>query len=57
MPKLVVPDQPWRPSKEQLKAARSKKVPDLIATDLDVLFCGINPGLFSAAVGHHFAGP
>lgn len=48
---------PWRPSKEQLKAARSKKVPDLIAPSLDLLFCGINPGLHSAAVGHHFAGP
>lgn len=30
-------------------------VPDLIAPDLAVLFCGINPGLVSAAVGHHFA--
>jgi len=28
---------------------------DVIAPDLDVLFCGINPGLFSAATGHHFA--
>jgi TDG/mug DNA glycosylase family protein len=57
MPKPAAPDQPWRPSKDQLKAARSKKVPDLIAPQLDVLFCGINPGLYSAAVGHHFAGP
>jgi TDG/mug DNA glycosylase family protein len=32
-------------------------VPDVIAPDLDVLFCGINPGLFTAAVGHHFARP
>ncbi len=47
----------WRPSKHQLLAARSKKVPDLIAPELAVLFCGINPGLHSAAVGHHFAGP
>ncbi|MBA3451564.1 MAG: G/U mismatch-specific DNA glycosylase [Deltaproteobacteria bacterium] len=30
---------------------------DVIAADLDVLFCGINPGLYSAAVGHHFARP
>ena len=48
---------PWRPSKRQLEAARRKKVPDLIAPNLTVLFCGINPGLYSAAVGHHFAGP
>lgn len=48
---------PWRPSKNQLDRARKKKVPDLIAPNLTVLFCGINPGLYSAAVGHHFAGP
>ncbi len=48
---------PWRPSKKQLEAARKKKVPDLIVPGLTVLFCGINPGLYSAAVGHHFAGP
>ncbi|MGH3314261.1 MAG: G/U mismatch-specific DNA glycosylase [Streptomyces sp.] len=27
------------------------------AEDLRVLFCGINPGLMSAATGHHFARP
>jgi TDG/mug DNA glycosylase family protein len=32
-------------------------VPDVIAPDLSVLFCGINPGLYSAATGHHFARP
>ena len=32
-------------------------MPDVIAPGLDVLFCGINPGLWSAAVGHHFARP
>jgi double-stranded uracil-DNA glycosylase len=30
-------------------------LPDLLARDLDVVFCGINPGLYSAQVGHHFA--
>lgn len=29
----------------------------MIADDLDVLFCGINPGLYSGATGHHFARP
>ena len=48
---------PWRPSRAQLDAARSKKVRDVIAPDLDILFCGINPGLYSGAVGHHFARP
>ena len=32
-------------------------MPDLIRTDLRVLFCGINPSLYSAAVRHHFARP
>ncbi len=32
-------------------------MPDVIANGLDVLFCGINPGLYSGAVGHHFARP
>ena len=32
-------------------------IPDVIAPNLDVLFCGINPGLYSAKVGHHFARP
>jgi len=32
-------------------------VPDVIASGLRVLFCGINPGLYTAAVGHHFARP
>ncbi|MEU8226051.1 G/U mismatch-specific DNA glycosylase [Kribbella sp. NPDC048915] len=33
------------------------KIPDVIAQGLRVLFCGINPGLMSAATGHHFARP
>jgi TDG/mug DNA glycosylase family protein len=32
-------------------------VPDVLAPGLDVLFVGINPGLYSGAVGHHFARP
>ncbi len=32
-------------------------MPDLIAPGLDVLFCGINPGLYSGATRHHFARP
>lgn len=48
---------PWKPTKEQLLAARDKTVPDIIAPGLRVLFCGINPGLYTAAVGHHFARP
>lgn len=32
-------------------------MPDVVAEDLHVLFCGINPGLMTAATGHHFARP
>eukprot|EP00730_Choanoeca_flexa_P007120 TRINITY_DN12281_c1_g6_i2.p1 TRINITY_DN12281_c1_g6~~TRINITY_DN12281_c1_g6_i2.p1 ORF type:complete len:221 (+),score=13.90 TRINITY_DN12281_c1_g6_i2:76-738(+) len=32
-------------------------IPDYIQDDLNVLFCGINPGVWSAARGHHYAGP
>jgi len=48
---------PFKPTKEQLIAAAGKTVPDVIAPDLRILFCGINPGLYTAAVGHHFARP
>jgi TDG/mug DNA glycosylase family protein len=47
----------YRPSKAQLSAAINRKVPDLIAPGLKVLFVGINPGLWSAATRHHFARP
>src|SRR5215471_9486053 len=46
-----------RPSRADLIAAKKKTVPDLIAPGLDVLFCGINPGLYTAAIGHHFGRP
>jgi TDG/mug DNA glycosylase family protein len=49
--------KPRRPTPEELLAAVGKTVPDVIASDLTVLFCGINPGLYTAAVGHHFARP
>ena len=45
------------PTREELLAAKGRGVPDLIAPGLRVLFCGINPGLYSGAVGHHFARP
>ncbi|MFD8331567.1 G/U mismatch-specific DNA glycosylase [Streptomyces solisilvae] len=41
----------------ELKAARDRLVPDVVADGLRVLFCGINPGLMTAATGHHFARP
>lgn len=48
---------PPRPTKEQIAAAHGRLVPDVVAPNLRVLFCGINPGLYSGAVGHHFARP
>jgi TDG/mug DNA glycosylase family protein len=45
------------PSRAELLAAFDKTVPDVIAPRLKVLFCGINPGLWSGATGHHFAKP
>lgn len=32
-------------------------MPDVVAPALRVLFCGINPGLYTAAIGHHFGRP
>jgi TDG/mug DNA glycosylase family protein len=49
--------RPWRPTRKQLAAAHGTTVPDVIARHLAVLFCGINPSLYSGAVGHHFARP
>jgi TDG/mug DNA glycosylase family protein len=49
-----------RPTKADLEAARDRVIPDVLPTDgtpLRVLFCGINPGLYSGATGHHFARP
>lgn len=45
------------PTRAELEAAAGRSVPDVVRHGLDVLFCGINPGLYSAAVGHHFARP
>ncbi|MFD3927591.1 G/U mismatch-specific DNA glycosylase [Streptomyces sp. NPDC058614] len=44
-------------TQQELEAARDRLVPDVAAAGLRVLFCGINPGLMTAATGHHFARP
>ena len=46
-----------RPASWDLAAARNKTIPDVTAPGLRVLFAGINPGLYSAATGYHFARP
>ncbi len=43
-----------------LQAARNRTIPDVLplpGEPLHVLFCGINPSLYSAATGWHFARP
>jgi TDG/mug DNA glycosylase family protein len=52
-----VSDRRRRPTPAEVAAARGRTLPDVIAPDLRVLFCGINPSLYSAAAGHHFARP
>jgi TDG/mug DNA glycosylase family protein len=54
----MTPEQIYpKPTKKDILAAAGKTVPDVIGPGLRVLFCGINPGLYSGAVGHHFARP
>ena len=52
-----LPPPPHRPTPAELRAARGRRVPDIVAPHLKILFVGINPGLYSGAVGHHFARP
>lgn len=52
-----MPSKTPRPTPAELSAAAGKTIPDIIAPGLNVLFCGINPGLYSAAIGHHFGRP
>jgi TDG/mug DNA glycosylase family protein len=46
-----------KPTPKEIDAARGKKIPDVVAPGLQAVFCGINPSLYSAAIGHHFARP
>jgi double-stranded uracil-DNA glycosylase len=54
----IGPREPLRPpTQAELAAARDRTIPDLVAPGLRVLFAGINPSLYSAATGYHFARP
>ena len=46
-----------RPTRADLEQARPRVIEDVAAPGLRVLFSGINPGLYSAWTGHHFARP
>jgi TDG/mug DNA glycosylase family protein len=48
---------PRKPTPAEIAAAAGKTVPDVVAPGLKLLFVGINPGLYSAAIGHHFGRP
>jgi TDG/mug DNA glycosylase family protein len=52
-----VPQALSGPTRAELLAAAHRTVRDVIAPDLQVLFAGINPGLYTAWTGHHFARP
>jgi double-stranded uracil-DNA glycosylase len=45
------------PTKDELRAAYGRAVPDLVAPDLRVLLVGINPSLWTGWSGHHFGRP
>ncbi len=54
---VPVPPTAPRPTRTELLAAADRLLPPVVRPDLQVLFCGINPGLYSAWAGHHFARP
>lgn len=47
----------YKPTRAEVLAAYNTRLPDVMAPNLKILFSGINPSLYSAAVGHHFARP
>ena len=47
----------FKPSRAEILASVDKRVPDIMAEGMKVLFCGTNPGLYSAAIGRHFGRP
>ncbi|MER7130861.1 G/U mismatch-specific DNA glycosylase [Streptosporangium saharense] len=49
--------KPIKPTKAELAAAAGLTIDDVLGPSIEVLFCGINPGLYSAVTGHHFARP
>ena len=54
-PVTAAASTPARPTRADIAAARGRTIPDLVAPGLCVLFAGINPSLYSAAIGYHFA--
>jgi TDG/mug DNA glycosylase family protein len=46
-----------RPTREDLEHARKRMLKDVLGPAMRVLLVGINPGLYSAAIGHNFGRP
>jgi TDG/mug DNA glycosylase family protein len=46
-----------RPTRNELAAGAGRTIPDVLEPGLRIVFVGINPGLYSAAIGHHFGRP
>ncbi len=46
-----------KPTPQELLEAKNQTMPDILAPNLKVVFCGINPSVYSVVVGHHFARP
>ncbi len=54
---MEIPTGFWKPSKEQIAQSVNKQIYDVIAPGIKLLFCGINPGLYTAAIKKHFGRP
>src|SRR5947209_15972165 len=48
---------PWKPTREQLAAAANQHLADVWTAEVKGVFVGINPSLYSAAIGRHFGRP
>jgi TDG/mug DNA glycosylase family protein len=53
----VPPRRPTGPTRAELLAAADRLLAPVVRPGLRVVFCGINPGLYTAWAGHHFARP
>lgn len=54
---MAIPNGFWKPTKEQIALSVNKRISDVIAPGIKLLFCGINPGLYTAAIEKHFGRP
>jgi len=52
-----MPREGTRPTRADLLEAAGRTIRDALRPGLRVVFCGINPGLYTAWAGHHFARP